>query len=263
MAMLIDAATEGVRRPKGCAVRRRVRPSDVVGGLTLGQVAAVAANDFGVPIANRSGSNAITVKDAIKRVRGGRGFVLQGNNLGWGLNDVNHAIYVHEVRGGTADRPEKALVYDPQRKHERWIDWPLVVGFGGALKLKANRTLGEGVFFAGFAPKPLTPAAIATRGPVQPAGDGVELGFGARKLPRPDRTVAHAPRGRLVNVRDTPRSLAAGHVVDTLRKGDVFVAFQKTRGVKPAGAASSTWFGNKDATQWVHVSGLRKIGDGA
>jgi hypothetical protein len=170
---------------------------------------------------------------------------------------------VHEVRGGTAERPEKALVYDPQRKHERWIDWPLVVGFGAALRLSNHHALGEGVFYAGFAPKPLTAADIATRGPVHPAGDGVELGFGAQKLPRPDRTVAHAPRGRLVNVRDTPRSLADGHVVETLRKGDPFVAFQKTSGVKPPGAASRTWFGNKDATQWIHVSGLRKIGGGA
>jgi hypothetical protein len=259
MAMLIDAATDGAHRPKGCHVRRLVRPRDVVKGLTLSQVAEVAEGTFRVPIAVRTGSNAITVESALKRVRGGRGFVLQGNNLGWGKGDVNHAIYVHAVRDGTAARPKEALVFDPQRQHERWIAWAKVLGFAEALRFDNGRTLGPDLFYAGFAPKPMTPAERASRGATA-VDDGVELVFGARRLPRPDRTRANPAAGRLVNVRSTPRSLSRSTVVETLGDGALFVAYQKTRGVRPPGAASSTWFGNRDGTWWIHVSGLRRIG---
>lgn len=259
MAMLIDAATDGARRPKGCRVRRLVKPRDIVEGLTLSQVADVAEARFGVQIAVRTGSNAITVESALKRLRGGRGFVLQGNNLGWGKHEVNHAIYVHALRGGTAANPAEALVYDPQRQHERWIAWPKVLGFAAALRFDDGRRLGEGLFYAGFAPKPMTPAEHASRGATI-VDDGVELVFGATRLPRPDRTRANPPPGRMVNVRSTPKRLSRSTVVETLADGALFTAYQKTRGIKPPGAASATWFGNRDGTWWIHVSGLRKVG---
>jgi hypothetical protein len=62
-----------------------------------------------------------------------------------------------------------------------------------------------------------------------------------------------------VNVRRSPRSLSQGSIVDTLGRGAVFVAFQKVRGETPAGAGSSFWVGNRDGTEWVHVSGLRRV----
>ncbi len=271
MAMLIDAATDGRQRPKGCKVRRLIRPEDTVRGLTLGQVATVAEEAFGVPIALRAGPNVISVAGAVRRLRAGRGFVLQGNNLAWGMGDVNHAVYVHEVRGGTDEAPEDGLLYDPQRRHERWMPWSKILAFGAALRMDDGRPLGPNVLYAGFAPRPTTrvataeapagasPAALAApdRGPSPPR---VVLRFGAKKLPKPDRTVAQPPRGRLVNVRGTPKSLARSTVVDTLAKGEAFVAHQRTRGVTPPGAASATWYGNRDGTQWVHLSGLRRIG---
>jgi len=264
MAMLIDAATDGRVRPKGCAVRRLIRPADTVKGLTLGQVAAVAAAAFGVPIALRTGPNIISVAGAVRRIRAGRGFVLQGNNLAWGMGDVNHAVYVHEVRGGSDAAPAEGLLYDPQRRHERWMAWPRLLAFGAALRMDSGRPLGPGVLYAGFAPRDQA-VALPVAAPAAPAADRVlapprvTLRFRARRLRKPDRTVAHPPRGRQVNVRSNPKSLVRATVVDTLARGEVFVAFQRTRGAVPPGAASSMWYGNRDGTQWVHVSGLRSI----
>ena len=270
MAMLIDAATDGARRPKGCRVRQLIRPEDTVRGLTLGQVAAVAEGSYGVAIALRTGPDAISVASAVKRIRGGRGFVLQGNNVAWGMGDVNHAVYVHEVRGGTDDEPDEGLLYDPQRRHERWMAWSRILAFGAALRMDDGRPLGPGLLYAGFAPRPgsstpTPPAGAATvaaaaAAHAAPAPPRVVLRFGAKKLPKPDRTVAHPPRRRLVNVRNTPKSLARSSVVDTLAAGEAFVVHQRTHGVKPPGAASATWYGNRDGSAWVHVSGLRRIG---
>jgi len=261
MAMLIDAATEGRHRPKGCAVRRLVKPRDLDKGLNLSQVSAVAQGAFGVPIAVRTGPNAISVDSAVKQARRGRGFVLQGNNVAWNKGTGDHAVYIHEVRGGTDLAPAEALLYDPQRSHERWIPWPRALAFAAALRLNPSgtRVLGPGRLYAGFAPAPMTPAEHAARGATV-IDDGVELAFGASRLPHPDRTRGNPPRGRLVIVRSTPLSLAGSNIVEHLSDGELFVAYQRTQGVKPPGAASATWFGNKDATWWVHVSGLRRIG---
>ena len=133
------------------------------------------------------------------------------------------------------------------------------MAFGAALRMDNGSVLGPGVLYAGFAPKPMTPHQRASRGAVA-AGDGVELMFHARKLPHPDRTVVHAPRGRMVNVRSSPLSLSESTLIEKIAKGTVFIAFQQTRGVRPPGAASAMWFGDRDGTHWIHVSGLRRIG---
>ena len=94
-----------------------------------------------------------------------------------------------------------------------------------------------------------------------PAGDGVVLRFGGTRLPQRDRTIVDPPAGRRVNVRSTPLSLAANTIVETLGKGTRFVAFQERRGgALPPGAGSRRWFGNRRGTEWIHVSGLRRIG---
>ncbi|HYO44275.1 MAG TPA: hypothetical protein VES19_13850 [Candidatus Limnocylindrales bacterium] len=275
MAMLIDAATDGAQRPKGCRIRRLVRPEDITKGLNLSQVAAVAERSFDVVIAVRTGANAIAVDEAVRRVRRGRGFVLQGNNSAWGLPPANHAVYVHEVRGGPPGPPRQALLFDPQRRHERWVPWQAILDFGAALTLDEAglRPLGPARLYAGFAPRPAVPADLPDGAPARaaspaepaaaadPPADGVTLRFGARRLLRPVRRVARPPAGRLVNVRRSPRSLSPGSIVETLGRGAVFVAYQKARGMTPAGARSSTWLGNRDATEWVHVSGLRRAVD--
>jgi hypothetical protein len=69
------------------------------------------------------------------------------------------------------------------------------------------------------------------------------------------------PAGRRVNVRRKTDSLSQESIVDLLAKGDLFIAYQRTtRGVQPAGAASRAWFGNRDATEWVHSSGVTRDG---
>jgi hypothetical protein len=261
MAMLIDAATEGATRPKGCQVRRRVRPRDTEGGLTLGQVAVVAERDYDVAVSVRTGPRAIPVAKAARRIRNGRGFLLQGNNEAFGMHPVNHAIYVHEVRGGGAEMPAEALVYDPQRDHERWMPWATVVDFGARLRLNPSgtRMLGPRRMYAGFAPRRLTPVEVQVEPPTD-AGDGVKLRFGAVRLRPRTRTRATPPPGRRVNVRSTPRSLTADAVIDLLEPGERFVAYQRVSdGAQPAGSGSQVWLGNKQGTEWVHVSGLRRV----
>jgi hypothetical protein len=258
MAMLIDAATAGARRPKGCKVRRLVRPLDTEAGLNLRQVADVADDVYDVEVAVRTGGNAISTEGAIARIERGRGFVLQGNNTAWNMGGANHAVYVHEVRGGDVGAPKEALVYDPQRQQARWIPWKKVLAFGAELRLNESgtRKLGPGRLYAGFMPRPAAGVAAAT-----PAGDGVVLTFGATRLPHRDRTLVDPPAGRRINVRSTPLSLAHATVVETLGKGARFVAFQERRGgALPPGAGSRHWYGNRDGTEWVHVSGLKHIG---
>jgi hypothetical protein len=64
-----------------------------------------------------------------------------------------------------------------------------------------------------------------------------------------------------VNVRRKTDSLSKESIVDLLAKGDLFIAYQQTtRGVQPPGAGSRAWFGNRDATEWVHSSGVTRDG---
>lgn len=282
MAMGIDVARGGHRRPSGCAVRRKtIDPQtgtvDTVGGLTLRQVADVALNDFGVRVKVRTGSHAITPEKAAIEIRRGRGFVLQGHTepllttpFKSGDARANHAVWVNEVSGGTREVPKRALVYDPQADGRRagidtapsWWPWELVLEFGAALRPTpgSDRKLGPGKLWAGFIPVP-KPGPVVTASAV-PAPDFISRFGGRKTTPFPDRTRADPPPGREVNVRRRPR-LADANIVDTLRAGELFVAFQKTtRGDKPPGVSSSTWFGNRDGTEWVHESGLSHIGGG-
>jgi hypothetical protein len=261
MAMLIDAATDGVHRPKGCKIRRGVTPKDIVRGLTLRQCANVAERDYDVVVSVRTGPNAIPVAKAIQRIQNGRGFLLQGNNEAFGKSPENHAIYVHKVRGGTPGAPAEALVFDPQRFKERWIPWTKVLAFGAGLRLNKSGTLklGPGRLYAGFMPRQLTPAEALVSPPVQVSG--VKLRFGAEKLPRRRRTKAIPPPGKRVNVRSSPQNLAPANVIDTLEDGELFVAYQRVEtNAVPPGASTKVWLGNKDGTEWVHRSGVVKIG---
>jgi hypothetical protein len=261
MAMLLDAS--GVEpTPTGCRVRRLVRPRDRDGGLYLSQVADVAEQHFGVVIAVRTGWNAIPVAGALARLRNGRGFVLQGNNAAFsGLGVADHAIYVHAVRGGTDAAPDEALVYDPQRRRECWMPWRVVLRFGELLRVRpGGGPLGPGVLYAGIGPRRPTPEELS-RLPAAVPEDGVDVRFGARRLPARDRTRAHPPPGRRVNVRSDPRRMDPEVVVETLGRGERFVAWQRLdEGARPDPGTSRTWYGNRDGTEWVHESGLRRIG---
>jgi hypothetical protein len=259
MAMLIDAATDGAVRPKGCAVRRRTKPLDVSKGLNLDQVATVAESHYGVVVTRRTGRHAMPVAKATRQIVAGRGFLLQGNNAGFvNKGSANHAIYVHAVRGGTPEMPAQALVYDPQRRHPRWLPWSRVLAFGAALTFDDGRRLGNKYLYVGLVPRRPTPAQLQDE-PL-PVEAGVRLRSGAVRLDRPDRTRAHPPVGHRVNVRSTPLDLDQTTIIDTLAEGELFIAFQRhDRGARPAAGKSTIWYGNKDGTEWVHRSGLRQI----
>ena len=262
MAMLIDAATDGVRTPKGCQVRNKVKPQDVEGGLTLGQVSRVAREVYGVPIVRRTGLNAIKIENAARRIQDGQGFVLQGNNDGWeGRKFVQHAVYVDRVRGGTRGAPAEALVYDSQRRKRTdtrtgavWMPWSKVMGFGKAMRVNsAGAKVPAGRIWAGFGPQRMARAAAGPH-PLQ-----VTLAFGAVKLAEPAGFRATPPPGRRINVRATPRSTAA-EPTDLLEDGELFVAWQRVDdGARPSPGATQRWFGSRDGTDWVHASGLRRI----
>lgn len=263
MAMLIDVATSGHPRPKGCTIRTKVKPKDTVEGLTLRQVADVAAREYGVAVSVRTGARAVTVAKATQQIEKGRGFLLQGNNEAFAnLGDQNHAIWVNEVRGGSPGHPKEAFVYDPQRREPIWIPWAKVLAFGAALHLNKTGTkkLGPDFFYAGFPPPRPTSEELATL-PAAIVESDVELRFGAKRTSRqPDRVRAKAPAGRRVNVRRRPDSLAKKHIVDSLVDHELFLAYQHTHGRTPDGSSSNVWFGNKDGTLWIHESGLSHKG---
>jgi hypothetical protein len=263
MAMLIDANSE--QRPKGCRVRRLVAPQNVEGGLTLDQVADVAEQHFDVRIQRRTPSfhGAIPVERLARRISRGWGFVLQGNNTGFvGKGSANHAIYVHEVRGGTPDEPREALIFDSQRHQPTWVPWRRVVAFGEALRPREDVavTIPAGRVYAGFGPEPQHDGETDEDEDEMDDSD-VQLRFGATALAAPDRLRADPPPGKRTNVRDTPRRLEPMHIVRTLGMGDPFVAFQKvTDGAVPPGARRGVWFGNRSGSRWVHRSGVRGVG---
>ena len=256
MAMGIDKSTLGTKRPTGRDVRKHT--GDTTGGLTLPQVARVAELEYGVDVEVHTGGSAATPAYALAQLRAGRGFVLQGNasallrtEFRSTVGPVNHAVWVNEVR---ADGD--ALVYDSAANGRRaeidqgpsWWPWDLVLRFAAALRPWGDsdpRVLGPGRLYAGFTPD------------TEPH---VHLRYGAHRTQRvPDRTRAwNANPRRRINVRARPDTLAVRYIVERLEVGDLFVAYQVTRGAKVAG--STTWYGSHDGTRWVHESGLRYEG---
>src|SRR3954447_5479623 len=280
MAMGIDAFTGGERRPSGCKIRELT--GDTTDGLTLRQVADVAQSRYGIRVAVRSGGTTIAPNKAARLARAGRGFVLQGNAsvlVGTASQStrgpVNHAIWVQAVRGGTDDVPDRVLVYDPAAdgrrglaKGPQWWPWSRLLAFAADLRLDdaGTRRLGAGRFYAAFLP----PRGSSTDTPADvtpvPQWTLAEMPLhlvrgGVPTNPLPLRLRAVPPEGRRVNVRRKTDSLSKESIVDLLAKGDLFIAYQQTtRGVQPDGAASRAWFGNREATEWVHSSGVTRDG---
>lgn len=261
MAVGIDEATRGSKRPSGCDVRYHT--GDTVGGLSLPQVAAVAEREYGVDVEVRVGSNACSPEYAARKLYDGHCFGLQGNTgalLGTAFQStagpVNHYVHVSARRGGTIYRPDAALVYDPAAdgrgsyaQGPQWWDWPTVLRFAARLEPWADgRILGPGRMYAGFLPD--TEPHVTYR-------------YGGRATaPQPVRFLARAPEGRLVNVRSGPTT--SHPIVFRLRPGGEgstgrFYAFQlTTRGQRLTGRVGEKWYGNVDGTAWVHETGLRK-----
>lgn len=260
MAMLIDRATLGKKRPSGCAVRRYT--GDTTGGLSLPQVSTVAELQFGVDIDLYVGSNVIGYLPAYARLRAGRAFLAQGNTgplVGTTYQStaggVNHAVTVIDGRDWDEDgRPDEVLVYDPAADgRHSWTDqgptwWPrgIFERYCAALRPWGeadSRTLGSNRIYAGFARD-------------TERHDHFRFG-GKRTSPFPDRTRADRP-GKRVNVYAVPDHLTHDPI-RTIAHGELFVAFQvTTSGSSYAG--SRTWLGNHDGTEWVHSKRLSHRG---
>jgi len=268
MAMGIDAATAGAKRPSGCKIRSLT--GDRIKGLMLSQVAEVALQHYDVRVTVKTGGDTISPASALRQIRIGRGFVLQGNSGGLPMHlraggpaPVQHAVWVNEVKGGDDNgTPDKALVYDPAADGRRpgidhgptWWAWDDVLSFAAALKLDAKRRLGPGKFYAGFIPARDVEHEVAHVMPID-----VILRQGATKTdPFPDRVRANRPGGRKINIRRRPDRIEPADIVDRVRDGTLFIAYQKVTGAPVEG--SSIWYGNRRGTEWIPERRLRKIG---
>jgi hypothetical protein len=172
---------------------------------------------------------------------------------------VQHAVWVNEVKGGDdKGTPAKALVYDPAADHRRldivrgpmWWTWDQVLSFAAALKIDETHTLGPGKFYAGFIPPPQEKLVKAP---------GVILRNGATTtVPFPDRVRTNRPGGRKINIRRRPDRINPADIVDRVRDGTLFIAYQKIKGAPVEG--SRIWYGNRRGTEWIPKARLRKIG---
>lgn len=260
MAMGIDQATYGKRRPTGCSVRSHTVPLDTTGGLTLSQVAAVAEREHGVEVELRVGSNVASTKLVAAHLRGGAGVNAQINTRpllshpGYRSTGtaINHDIHLCSARGGTWYDPDEVLVFDPAANGRRagwgkaaqgpqWWPWELFLACAAALRPWGEddpRTLGAGRVYAGLIEPP-----------------DVTLRFGARRTtPFPDRARIKVRAGRKANVRSRPDKLGAQYIVDHKTNGELFVAYQVTSGVLVGG--SRRWYGNRSATRWLPAARL-------
>lgn len=253
MAMGIDKSSLGIHTPSGCTVRRYT--GDKSGGLTLPQVAAVASNQYHLPVEVHTGSNVARPAYVLAECRKGRGFLLQGNTkalLGTPnqstAGGVNHAVWVNEIRANG-----DALVFDPAadgRKRGYFVDtspswwpWKRVEAFAAALRPWGDgdpRTLGAGWMYVGL---------------MSDTEPHVLLRFGARRTrPFPDRTRAHGP----AHVHSSPTTGKAS-VVGSLTDGDLYIAYQvTTKGESFEG--SRTWYGDVNGKRWVNSRRLSHEG---
>ena len=282
MAMGIDAYTGDDDPPSGCAVRKHTRDFDE--GLNLSQVAEVAQRHYGVRVTVRTGPNTISPASAAKQCRKGRGFVLQGNTaalrgaLRVTTKGANHAVWVNEVHGDGPDgAPLEALVYDPMadgrsgrpRGKQLW-PWATVLEFAAGLTFKTvdRQTgkeritrLGPGRFYAGFVPTRRVEPETGRPVPVRTNVAVKLFKHAKRTTPFPDRVRADPTKGHRVNIRSRPDRMVPRDIVDRVPNGALFIAYQVIKdGARPPGSTSRTWYGNRTGTEWIHESGLRRIG---
>ena len=243
MAMGMNSATAGRRRPTGCKIRTLT--GDLDEGITLSQVAAIAEATFHVRMTVRTGRQATTPKFAARAANGGRGFVLQGNTgalpprlRAGGATPCNHAVSVDEVRGGRSTWRGCNLDTAGARPGRRPGGGSGTVSSRSLAHSqldKAGRRLGRGRMYAGFTPRrPTQPVAL---------DDGPTFLFGAVKTnPFPDQVRARPrPLPGPETSAAAPIVLLPEDIVDRLPDGARFIAFQfVTTGVKPPGSCSGT-----------------------
>jgi hypothetical protein len=247
-------------------------------------VAEVSQRHYGVRVTVRTGENTISPASAAKQCRKGRGFVLQGNTaaltgaLKVTNTGANHAVWVNEVHGeGPDGAPLEALVYDPMadgrngrpRGKQLW-PWHTVLAFAAGLtfttvdkngKVVKVTKLGPGKFYAGFVPKRQVEPDTGRPNLVKTTVAVKLFRHAKRTTPFPDRVRADPPAGHRINIRRRPDRMDPGDIVDRVPNGSLFIAYQFIKdGARPPGSHSRTWYGNRTGTEWIHESGLRRIG---
>jgi hypothetical protein len=255
-AMAVDGSTGGRQRPSGCALRRA--SGDVSGGTTLRQMADAVMKLTGIYVDVHTGANVLTPQRVARNARAGRRQVIQinadamlGTKYQSTAGPVNHAVMVNEVRGGTLDEPDEALIYDPaadgrQRTYHvdqgpSWWPWWLVKRACANLRPSGpgGSRLGPGKVYVGVFPD---------------SEPHVTLRTGAvRSKPFPDRTRAAEDT---VRVRSQPFTDAP--VLYKVGKGALLVGYQYVHGDEHEG--STLWLGNDDANEFVHVKNLSHVG---
>lgn len=255
-AMAVDATTGGRLRPSGCALRRK--SGDVSGGTTMRQMADAVMGLYGMYVEVHTGANVLTPQRVARNARAGRRQLIQinadamlGTKFQSTAGAVNHAVMLNEVRGGTLDEPDEALIYDPaadgrQRTYHvdqgpSWWPWSLVKKACANLRPSgpAGARLGPGKVYVGVFPD---------------SEPHVTLAAGAVKSkPFPDRTRAEEEGTR---IRSEPYTNAK--VLYRVKKGTLLVGHQYVRGDEHEG--STLWLANDDHTEFVHTKNLEHLG---
>lgn len=250
-AMGEDGTTGGIRQPSGCAVRRQT--GDVSGGLTLRQVADALMSMYGTFVDTYTGANVLTPARVAQYVRAGRRVIVQGGagamvgtSYQSTAGDVNHAVVINEVRGGTVSEPDEALVYDPAADGRKrayhvdqgptWWPWSMVKKFMAWLRPAGPGTprLGGGMAYAGVFPD------------TEPH---VSLVKGATKAhPFPDRVRAADPNDPTTAIHSRPGGTET--VTRHVKNGVLLRLYQYRAG----------WGFNDDGTECVLLSNTSHVG---
>ncbi len=255
-AMALDSTTGGAHRPSGCQLRKR--SGDTVGGTTLRQLADSIMSMYGIFVETFTGSNVLAPSRVARYVRAGRKVVVQGGSGAMvgtpqqsTAGDVNHAVAVLDVRGGTLDEPKEGLVYDPAADGRKrayhvdqgptWWPWSLIKKFLSWLRPNGagSPRLGTGKAYTAVFPD---------------SEPHVRLHPGARKTHSfPDFTRADKPS---VGVYAAPTG--DSKYLYGVKKDTALYGYQWVNGKSAWG--STLWMGNDDGTEWVPVGAIRFFG---
>ena len=163
MAMGIDSATAGRKRPSGCKVRKLT--GDKVKGLMLSQVAEVALEHYDVRVTVKTGRD--TISPAVRaqadpgrpRIRppGQHRGLPKGSSPGARSRPTMRSGSTRSAAATKRSAGEGARLRSGGRRPapgiirgETWWAWEDVLSFAAALRLGKTAQLGPGRFYAGF-----------------------------------------------------------------------------------------------------------------
>jgi hypothetical protein len=225
MAMGSDAATRGGIAPDGCTLRDMT--GDISGGLTIPQVSG-ALRKLGVLIEMHVGLSVCQPSYAAQQLAKDRVVAVQGNTgalLGTPFKDtggaINHLVLIAARRGGTTDRPEEVLIYDPAADGRApsiadgpdWWPWDLVLRFAARLHPWGEddpRVLGPGKWYCAIYPVTPPPKPIP-HWAANIAAD-IKAAYSSTKVAAKLRQVGVTNYGDALNYSDLEAGLRARHM---------------------------------------------------